>query len=279
MTDDEVLYEKKGHIAYVTLNRPSKLNALSPKMMFELLPRIWSDVREDKNVWVSIFTGAGRGFCSGADMELMAQLSAGEGPEQLGIHDRIEKLRMSGRQNGVWKPIICAVNGVCAGGGIEFVVDSDIVICSENATFLLPHTSVGQAAGVQCVQLSRRMPFESALRMMLMGIHERMTAERALQIGFVSEVVPSERLLPRATEIAETICLNAPIAISKSLEAAWRGFELPYQQALEMAFSFVKENWFTKDYLEGPRAFVEKRRPVWKAQPSTSEASGGSLGV
>src|SRR6202041_3720208 len=125
-------------------------------------------------------------------------------------------------QNGVWKPVIAAVNGMCVGGGLHFVADADIVLAASDATFLDPHVSVGQVAAYELIGLARRMPFEAVLRMALVGRHERMSAERALALGMISQIVdPPERLREEAQALAEKIARNSPAAMAAPKRALW----------------------------------------------------------
>lgn len=256
-----VIYEKRNHIAYITLNNPERLNALSEAMKREL-PLVWEDVKTDPDIRVAIVTGAGnRGFCTGMDVRAAAETG---GPaatrEDPGDH---RSLRLTALHCEVWKPVITAVNGVCAGGGLHFVADSDLVLCAEHATFLDTHAFVGQVAATEFIGLARRIPFEAVMRMILVGRYERMTAQRAYELGLVSEVVPGERLLDRATEIAGWICEASPAAVQRSKRALWASLDRGLDEALREGYRILREHWSHPDYLEGPRAFAERRKPNW----------------
>jgi enoyl-CoA hydratase/carnithine racemase len=263
-----VIYDKKGHIAYITLNRPERMNS-HDSVMIEELPKVWQDVENDSNIWVVILTGAGeKAFCTGADAKQMAEVNATSrrplGIEFDGNGDPV--FRITQRKNNVWKPTIVAVNGVCAGGGLQFVGDGDIVICSENALFLDPHVSVGQVSALEPIRLSRKIPLEIVLRMCLTGAAEKLSAKRAYEIGLVSQVVPQSELMPTATKIAEEILQNAPLAVRGTLKAIWKGLDLPLPYALDQGWKIIMENWHTEDWAEGPIAWAEKRKPQWKAK-------------
>lgn len=254
-----LVYEKQGHIAYVTMNRPDVMNAYDTVMCQEL-PQVWEDFAQDQDMRVAILTGAGeKGFSTGIDLREMA--ATGEvSSVQRG------ELRLTAKQCRVWKPVIAAVNGYCIGGGLYFVADADIAICSENASFFDTHLRIGSVMALEAIALSRRIPLGDVLRMVLMSGAERMSAQRAQDIGLVSEVVTLDQLLPTATSIAEKVAECAPLAVSGSLEAIWRSLNLGLEEALVLGHHIIKENWHTEDFLEGPRAFAEKRKPVWKGR-------------
>jgi enoyl-CoA hydratase/carnithine racemase len=191
---------RDGALGWLTFNRPHAGNAMDAAMM-SALPDAWRELDADNAIRVIILTGAGRAFQTGLDM---VQLS--RDPAALREMSRRTKrgdLRLTGWHCGVSKPIVTAVNGVCAGGGMHFVVDSDVVIASPNATFLDPHVSVGQASVFEAVGMARRAAFGPVARMVMTGVHERVDARRAYQLGWVSEVVdPAERLADVAADIA-----------------------------------------------------------------------------
>ncbi len=254
-----LIYEKKGRIAYITLNRPERGNSHNSVMLKEL-PLVWKDFGGDDNLWVAILTGAGtRHFCTGADVKDVNEVG-------LNQDMRIDNLGVTQRMCGIWKPVICAVNGACCGGGLHSVTDADIVICSENATFFDNHLAVGMVAGIEPVALSRKIPSGLVSYMFLMGKEVRLTAQRACELGLVNEVVPFDKLMPRATQIAEIILEKAPLALRATIEALWKGFDLGLHDALNNAVNLIKLNWATEDFKEGPRAFAEKRKPQWKAR-------------
>jgi enoyl-CoA hydratase/carnithine racemase len=209
-----------------------------------------------------VLTASGdRYFCTGADVGDLAErgtVSAGDG--QLS-----EELFYTARQNGVWKPVVCAVNGLVAAAGLHFVADADIVVASTTAAFTDTHVNVGMLGAVENVALTRRLPLGSALRLTVMGRHYRMSAERAYQLGLVDELVAPDSLASTAREIADAIALNSPIAVSRSLEALWGSLELPLDEAMERGWEMVKRHRSHPDAREGPRAFMEKRPPVWES--------------
>jgi enoyl-CoA hydratase/carnithine racemase len=164
------------------------------------------------------------------------------------------------------KPIVVAINGICCGAGLDWVTTGDIVIASDQATFFDPHVSIGLVSGREVVRLARALPTTVALRMALMGRHERMSAARAYELGLVSEVVEHERLMERAREIASTVNRNAPLAVRGTRLAIRRGLDLPMHDAEVMAETFRERVVRTDDAKEGPLAFMEKRDPVWRCR-------------
>ncbi len=272
-----VTYEKANKIATVTLNRPERLNAIDSQMHQELY-KIWEDVEQDDDVWVAILTGNGRAFTSGADVREVGEAYQ-EGREikrwsmKLGFvpgvaHGYQKSIGMWGipEARDMSKPIICAVNGICAGAGLSIIAQTDIIICSDDATFFDPHVSVGQAPVHETIENALRVPKTVALRMAFMGVAERMNAERAYQLGLVTEVVPKDKLQERALEIATTIVeRSSPLAIRVTKKAFYRSQNMFFEDALEMSKFYSEQLKGTNDQREGPRAFVEKRKPNWTA--------------
>jgi enoyl-CoA hydratase/carnithine racemase len=255
MTYRHILYEKKGQIAYVTLNRPEVGNAHHGEMGSELTDA-WHDANNDKAIRVAILTGAGnRHFTTGGDTGAMAR------GQPIGPFGDIP--------DDFWKPVILAINGVCAGGGFHFIWQSDFAICSDNATFLEPHVSIGWVPLREMMGLANRAPLSAVLRMAMMGDKERVDARRAYELGIVTEVTTQDKLLPRATELALAICEQAPLAVAAIKEALHRGFVLRYAQREALDYGKLLRETMTHhsaDYLEGPRAFAEKRKPRWQGK-------------
>lgn len=264
---DTIRYEVDGHKAVITLNRPDALNALSPHMVTEL-QTAYHQAENDDTVWLLIVTATGRGFCTGADVKAIP----GDGKvinerPYLSTYDQWEA-----PQEGtppfrrMAKPVLAAINGICCGAGLDWVTTADIVIASERATFFDPHVSIGLVAGREVVRLARVLPRSVALRMALMGKHERLSAARAYELGMISEVVDHDRLLDRAHEIADIVNSNAPLAVRGTRLAILKGLDLPLHEAEMLAESFRERNLHTADSLEGPAAFVEKRTPNWQCR-------------
>lgn len=260
-----VRYDKRDDgIAIVTLDRPDRGNSFHDGMA-PVLRAIWEDVRRDQAVRVAIVTGSGeRHFCTGADVGAAADAGSvgGNGPLADEVH-------WTARQNGVWKPVIAAVNGTVAGGGLHFVVDADIVVASANVQFLDSHVNVGMVGGLENIGLAKRLPLGTALRMTLMGKAYRLSAERAYQLGLVDELTDNAsdaRAL--AEDMARTLLKNSPQAMALSKAAIWGSLERGYTEALEHGWSQVRLHWSHPDFVEGPRAFAERREPRWDPNPN-----------
>ena len=255
-------YEKRDHVAIITLNRPDRGNAWHAGMV-PFIRAIWEDVRGDRDVRCAIVTGAGeRHFCTGQDVGVAAD--AGSVSANKPLH---EEVFWTARQNRVWKPTIAAVNGTVAGGGLHLVVDADIVVASENARFIDTHVNIGMVGGVENIGLAKRMPLGTALRMSLQGRDFQLGAQRAYDLGLVDELAPQGGALDAALEIARSIAANSPQAVSYTQQAIWGSLEMPYAQALEHAWTLIRLHWGHPDFIEGPRAFAEKREPLWNPDP------------
>ncbi|ANS32102.1 MULTISPECIES: enoyl-CoA hydratase/isomerase family protein [Rhodococcus] len=266
-TAPEVLFEKRDHIAYITLNRPHKGNSLTGTMM-PVMKHIWGEVRDDPWIRAAIVTGAGdRHFCTGADVDAVASrggMSTGTGP-------LTDEVYWSPRQNRVWKPVICAANGLVAGAGLHFVVDADIVVAADTASFMDTHVNVGLVGAMENIGLAKRLPLGTALRMTLMGRDYRLPAGRAYQLGLVDELVAPDEVMDTAEQIASSIVKNSPAAVSLSQQAIWNSLEMGYTQACEYGWALLRMHWAHPDAKEGPRAFSERRPPNWTT-PERPEA-------
>ena len=265
-------YERPGPIAWITLDRPERGNALLPAMQ-PVMRAIWSEVRDDPAIRVAVVTGAGqRHFCTGFDV------GSDDGSQQETVFANrplADAVHWSPQQNRVWKPVLCAVNGLCVGGGLHFVVDADIVIASENASFMDAHVNVGMVGALENVGLAKRLPLGTALRMTLLGRHYRLSARRAYELGLVDELVASPaELRPAAEAMARALLGNSPQAMALSKQAVWGGLERGYRDALEHAWALLRLHWGHPDFQEGARAFAEKREPRWNPDPN-ARADGG----
>ncbi|AMO63586.1 enoyl-CoA hydratase/carnithine racemase [Mycolicibacterium phlei] len=164
------------------------------------------------------------------------------------------------------KPIICAVNGIACGAGLDLITTADITIASETASLMDPHVSIGVTSGREGVRLARILPLPVAMRVILMGKHERLDAKRAYDLGIFTELVAPEALMDRAWEIAEVVNSNAPLAVRGSRMAVRKGLTLPIYEAELLAEKYRMKVALTKDAIEGPRAFLEKRAPNWQCR-------------
>ena len=220
---------------------------------------------------VIVNTGAGKTFQTGLDVVELSR-----DPEALREQSRRTKraeLRLTAWHNGVSKPVIAAVNGVCAGGGLHFVADADIVIAASTATFLDPHVSIGQVTAYEAIALVRKSPMEAIMRMALTGRHERLSAQRAYELGILSQVVdPPEQLRDEAQRLAEKIAQNSPSAMRATKRALWGALELGLTDACRAGAQELISMWGHPDQEEGPKAFVEKREPQWQPlEPRSTE--------
>ena len=252
-----VRYEKRDRIARVTINRPDVMNALHPPASDEL-SRVWDDFAADPEVWVAIFTGAGeRAFSAGNDLKFQASGGAVRMPPTGfgGITSRRD----------LWKPVIAAVNGVALGGGLELALACDIIVAADQARLGLPEPRVGLMAAAGGVhRLPRHIPLKVAMGMMLTGKH--ITAAEALRVGLVNEVVPLAQLMPTAERWAKEILECSPLSVQATKQAALEGLDKPYFDALAGDYPLVRTLFRSEDFIEGPRAFAEKRKPNWKGR-------------
>jgi E-phenylitaconyl-CoA hydratase len=259
---DEILYEKRGHIAYLTFNRPEHGNALTPDM-HAFMRAAWTDIKTDAQVRCVIVTAAGdRHFSTGGDVRRMASTGrtmASDGP-------MTEEVGWSSHQNHVWKPVIAAVNGLVAGAGLHVVVDADVIVAADHAAFMDTHVNVGMVGAIENIGLAKRLPLGQALRMTLQGRSYRLSAKRAYELGMVDELVPLPKLMANAEEIALEIAKNSPHAVSLSKQAVWGSLETGYRSAQEYGWALLRMHWAHPDFREGPRAFAEKRPPRWTDQ-------------
>lgn len=256
---DNLVYEKRDHLAIIRLDNAERGNAVSGAMGAGLAA-IWADIDTDPEVRAVIVTGSGeRHFCTGADLSGPTESTGrlNDGPFR-------KEVAWTSRQNEVWKPTICALNGLVAGAGLHFVVDADIVVAAEHAAFTDTHVNVGLVSSIDGIGLARRIPLGSAMRLCLSGRHYRMGAQRAFDIGLVDEVVPAADLMDEAEQIAGAIAKNSPRAVSLTQQAVWNSFEMGLSAAHEYGWALTRMHWSHPDFAEGPQAFAQRRDPEWK---------------
>jgi enoyl-CoA hydratase len=260
-----LLYEKRGEIAYVTLNRPEVHNAMDSEVMVRLA-NAWQDFADDDSLRVAIITGAGeRAFSSGADLRKLIPLIGGfREPEDEWDHKLLENRRLMNigllRGFELYKPIISAVNGFCLAGGTELIQATDIRIAATHATFGL--TEVKRAivpGGGSMARLPRQISFCNAMEVLLVG--DSIEAQDAYRIGLVNRVVPADKLTEVADAIAHKIAENGPLAVRKIKETVLKGLGRPLEEAFALEDEAVRAIIRTEDAREGPRAFAEKRKP------------------
>jgi enoyl-CoA hydratase/carnithine racemase len=267
MTDTTILYEKSDRIATITFNRPEQLNAVNSKMIGELRAA-YEDAETDDDVWTIVVTGSGRAFCSGADVEGVREDGRVpyEGRYLSHFHEWDAPQEATPPFRSMAKPIVVAVNGLCCGAGMDLVTTGDIVIASERAEFFDAHVSIGLVSGREMVRLARAVPVNVAMRMALLGKHDRLSAQRAFDLGLITEIVEHERLAERARELAEIVNRNAPLAVRGTRLAIRKGLGLPLYEAELLAEAFRERVLHTDDAQEGPRAFLEHRDPTWEGR-------------
>ena len=249
-------YEKRGRIAVITLNRPEALNALNGDVQRELHDAM-VDFRDDDDLWVAILTGAGdRAFSAGADIKGFRP-GTGEAPQR--------RDEPPVRADTIWKPVIAAIHGYCLGGGLELALTCDIRIAADNAQLGQPEINIGFIAGGGGTQrLPRFIPRAVAADILLTG--DRINAEQALRWGLVTRVVPRDQLMPTAMEIAETICQRGPLGVRATKEAIIRGYDMTLGDGLYLEAEKVAYVRTTEDFMEGARAFAQKRPPEYKGK-------------
>jgi enoyl-CoA hydratase/carnithine racemase len=267
MSFETIKYEVSDRVATITFDRPEQLNAVSPQMVRELR-EAYDRAERDDAVWTIVVTGSGRAFCAGADV--------GEIPDDgrviydepyLTTYPQWEAPQEATPPfRSMTKPVLTAVNGLCCGAGLDLVTTSDIAIASDRAEFFDPHVSIGLVSGREMVRLARALPFNVAMRVALMGKHERMSAARAYELGLVTEVVEHDRLLDRIGEIAAIVNRNAPLAVRGTRLAMRKGIDLPLHEAEILAEAYRERVVRTDDAKEGPAAFLEKRDPDWQCR-------------
>ncbi len=258
MAEKEVIYEIKEGIAYITLNRPEKLNAIDPPMR-QLLWDAFQDVKNNTEVRCAIVTGAGRAFSTGHDLVAMAAAAANpqaaEGPTTGDLYVV---------QSNIWKPIIAAINGICLAQGCGIALGSDIRIASSKAEFGWPQAKRGISSVSGPALLSQVVPRNIAFEFLFTG--DFVDANKALELMLVNYVVAPEDVMPRAEEIARKITANAPLSIAAIKEAAIKGSEMSLEDRVAFAQNKRNEVLESEDAKEGVRAFAEKRAPVWKGR-------------
>ena len=246
-----VLTERRGRIAYLTLNRPEVLNAINPGLLAELT-EVMARFRDDPDVWVAILTGAGeRAFCAGWDLKWHAANEAAS-----------RALRPArGPLADCWKPIIAAVNGYAVGGGLELALDCDIVVAAEDARFGVPEPRRGQMTDTGAQRLPRTLPLKVAMGLLLTG--RLIGAAEAHRVGLVNEVVPRGQVMAAAERWAGEILECAPLAVQATKQAATQDLVEVIEAGRSRLYPLQAQLRQSEDFVEGPRAFAEKRKPVW----------------
>ncbi|HEU4760568.1 MAG TPA: enoyl-CoA hydratase-related protein [Dehalococcoidia bacterium] len=255
-----VIYEKKGRLAYVIINRPERRNAIDPDTSRELY-EAFNDFKDDPESWLAVLSGAGDvAFSAGADLVAMAQAFAGGGRGGYDV-----PFGAITRNFECWKPIIAAINGYCLAGGLELALSCDIRIAADHATFGLPEPKraiIPGAGGTQ--RLPRAIPLAYAMELLLSG--ERFDAQWALRAGLVSHVVPLDQLMTTVEDVAAKVLECGPLAVRAVKQAALRGRELSLEDGLRLEGQLAGQVFQSEDAREGPTAFAQKRKPEYKGR-------------
>lgn len=237
MQFETILVDIADHVATVTINRPEALNSFTKRMLQEF-EYLWKSISDDDSVHVVVLRAApGRAFSTGVDVKLSRE------PDQGIMHENIWTARDPGdflgpKASRCWKPVVCAVHGMAAGGAFYWINESDIIICSDDATFFDPHVTYGMTAALEPIGATYRMPLGDVLRMALLGNDERISAETAKRIGLVSEVVPLDQLWARADELARIIAAKPPAATQGTVRAIWESLDQTRTAALQTGLKY-----------------------------------------
>jgi enoyl-CoA hydratase len=270
MTYERLIVERRGEVGWLIFDRPEVGNAMDALMLSEL-ERAWRELDRDSHVKVIVNTGEGNVFQTGLDVDQLSRDR--EALREQSRRTKRAELRLSAWHNGVKTPVIAAVNGVCAGGGLHFVADADIVIAATTASFVDPHVSIGQVTSFEAIALLRKMPAEAVFRMALVGRHERISAGRAFELGLVSAVVEPDRLRIEAQRLAETVAQNSPAAMAASKRALWGAFEAGLSDAYRAGAAELTSMWGHPDQEEGLLAFTERRAARWADSVATDDSA------
>ncbi len=257
-TNGDVLFERDGHLALITLNRPQAMNSMNPTLNADLR-EAFEEVRDNDSIWAAILTGSGdRAFSAGADLKWRSE-------NEDKVLDPAESTpeKVLSAEFGCWKPVIAAVNGYAGGGGLELAIACDLIVAAERSLFGLPEPRRGLMADAGGVHgLSRQIPSKLAMELILTG--QFIDAKRAAEIGLVNRVVENDDLLPEARKIADGIMECSPKAVQAAKQAVVLGSSLSFEDAMTTEFSLFTRLKESGDFTEGPRAFSEKRAPRWE---------------
>jgi len=269
---ETVLYEERDGVAWVTLNRPERHNAFNSLMQRELRD-IWRSMRFNEDVRVAVLTGAGdKAFCTGIDrMEQMGgqadestdfTVVGSHGGTPFHFNDPGDNI--GPKSCDLWKPVIAAVNGMACGGAFYMLGEVEFIIAAEHATFFDPHVTYGMTAAFEPIHMAGITPFCEIMRLSLMGNYERMTAQRAYEIGMVSQVVPASELLDAAGWCAGVIAAQPRLAIEGTVRAIWGAREFGSRQAVKLGYAYVSMGTNQESIAEGQRLFESGQRIEWR---------------
>ena len=263
MQYEHIKVDMENHLTTITINRPDVMNSINPPTSLEMDAAL-NEFSEDPNAWACIITGAGeKAFSAGNDLKYWAEHGAKKAGQEFA--------QCKGGFGGItarhdcFKPIIAAVNGLAMGGGFEIALACDIIIASENAVFSLPEPRVGLMPGAGGVhRLPRQIPYHLSMGMIMTS--KRITAKEARQIGIVNEVVSADQLADTVQGWVKEIFKGAPLSIRACKEATLKGYDMPLHTAMSTVFEQEEKMRNSKDIIEGPKAFAEKRQPQWKGE-------------
>jgi len=262
-----IRYRTDGGVAWVTLDRPDVLNAFNTQMLTELRS-VWQALRTDDSVRCIVLDAAGdKAFCTGVDRSEalggdQETKSFGEVGGPFHFDDPGEWL--GPKSNDLWKPVIAAVRGIACGGAFYLLGEVDVIIAADDATFFDPHVTYGMAAVFESVHMLQRMPLGEVLRMQLAGAYERVSAQRAYEIGLVSEVVAADELAGAAERFARIVASQPALAVQATLRTIWAAQELPRRQALDASVALVAAGNTPEQLAEGQQVFASGQRVQWR---------------
>jgi enoyl-CoA hydratase/carnithine racemase len=269
---ETIIVTKSDGVAWVSLNRPAVRNAINLQMQRELR-EVWTSFRYDDEVRCVVLAAEGDSFCTGIDRgEAMSEentdaVAAGNFPgyPTPWMYDD------PGRDVGpkacdLWKPVIAAVQGIACGGAFYMLGETEFIIASDDAVFFDPHVTFGMTAAFEPIQMLSKMPFQEVMRMSLLGAHERITAERAREVGLVSEVVPRATLREQAQWAAQVIADSPPLAIQGTMRAIWTALDVGRLQGIGLANLFTRIGSDAESFRAGQERFASGKRPEWKAR-------------
>ena len=268
---ETITYEERNGVAWVTLNRPERHNAFNSLMQREVRD-VWRTMRFNADVRCAVLTGAGeKAFCTGIDrMEQMGgETSDTTDPDVVGSGSTPFMFNDPGDNLGpkscdLWKPVIAAVNGMACGGAFYMLGECEFLIAAEHASFFDPHVTYGMTASFEPIHMAGITPFTEIMRLSLMGNYERMSAQRAYQIGMVSEVVPGVELSARAHEVAAIIASQPKLAVEGTVRALWSTREMPQREAVRLGYAYVAMGTNQDSIAEGQQLFASGKRVEWK---------------
>lgn len=266
---DGLVIGEIGHVGVLLLDRPERANSYDRAMQRAFEPTLRAFDASPHIRSIVLASTSRRYFSTGVDLIEAAGLDT-PAPSG-GIR---EALRLTNRHLGIEKPVVCAVEGVAAGGGLHFVVDAEIVVAGADATFLDPHVDVGFVSGFEAVGLAERIGIGSAYYLALAGRDVQLSADRAYQLGLVQEVVPSGQAFDRAMELATAIATKSPSAVLGTADTIRSYAAAGYSAAMDYGWARIRAQWNHSDSEEGPRAFGEKRPPKWADPPQRSPRRG-----